>query len=296
MLPPGAGVTCIKWVSGSETVFWAGYDDGSVVVWDRDRNDPGSEFYPKEDIAARMAGLWKEQQPSSGTISVHQVTRSVFWTYKAGRNGGPAQFVAPTDSPIARPPSAGSNANPVAYHKVSKKAITALAFSPDCQHVGIASADGLLKLVDYHSERLTDTFSGYFGGITCLAWSPDGKFLLLGGQDDLISVLSLPLRRVVARAEGHSSWVTALQFDQWRCTDKVYRFGSVGEDGRLCLWDFGPHSLHRPRGTMRRARGNEQDGSKGEVIHPLLPRGEVAIIYPVAVSWAGTKILLWSND
>lgn len=134
------------------------------------------------------------------------------------------------------------------------------------------------------AHRLTDTFPSYFGGITTTAWSPDGKFLLTGGQDDLIEVLSLPLRRVLARCQGHNSWVTSVQFDRFRCTERVYRFGSVGEDGRLCLWDFGMHSLHRPRGTVKRMR--TADGgteNRLEVVHPVLPRGDVAMIYPVVV-------------
>lgn len=39
-----------------------------------------------------------------------------------------------------------------------------------------------------------------------------------------------------------------MAFDPWRCDDKNYRFGSVGEDRRLCLWDFSVGMLHRPRG------------------------------------------------
>ncbi|KAI9032176.1 WD40-repeat-containing domain protein [Hyaloraphidium curvatum] len=281
ILPPGAGVTCIKWMPGSETQFMAGYDDGSVVVWDKEREDPAPDFFPKDDIAQRMAALAKETQGQQGPGTSPYNT--VFWTFKALKGTGPAVFVPPQSAgPKAQAPAPAMAAlNPVVYYKVSKRAITAISFSPDCQHVGITSMDGSLKIVDYVNERLSDTFPSYFGGITTLSWSPDGKFLLTGGQDDLIEVLSLPLRRVVARAQGHQSWVTSVQFDRWRCTDRVYRFGSVGEDARLCLWDFGMHSLHRPRGTMKKVRGGEQAESKHEIVHPVIPRGEVAVIYPV---------------
>lgn len=43
---------------------------------------------------------------------------------------------------------------------------------------------------------------------------------------------------LVARCQGHESWVSDIAVDLWRCDDRNYRFGSVGEDGRLCLWDF----------------------------------------------------------
>jgi hypothetical protein len=52
---------------------------------------------------------------------------------------------------------------------------------------------------------------------------------------------------LVARCQGHNSWVTACAFDPWRCDERNYRFGSVGEDCRLLLWDFSVGMLHRPR-------------------------------------------------
>jgi WD40 repeat protein len=81
----------------------------------------------------------------------------------------------------------------------------------------------------------------------CVCWSPDGKYVLTGGQDDLVSIWSLAERRIVARCPGHHSWVTAVAFDPWRCDDRNYRFGSVGEDRRLLLWDFNVGMLHRPK-------------------------------------------------
>lgn len=81
-----------------------------------------------------------------------------------------------------------------------------------------------------------------------MCWSPDGKYVLTGGQDDLISIWHVPDAVLIARCQGHHSWVTSVAFDPWRCDDKNYRFGSVGEDRRLCLWDFSVGMLHRPRG------------------------------------------------
>ena len=71
--------------------------------------------------------------------------------------------------------------------------------------------------------------------------------MLTGGQDDLISIWSVTESAIVARCQGHQSWVSAVAFDPWRCDDRNYRFGSVGEDCRLCLWDFNVGMLHRPK-------------------------------------------------
>jgi WD40 repeat protein len=81
----------------------------------------------------------------------------------------------------------------------------------------------------------------------CVCWSPDGRYIVTGGQDDLVSIWSLEDSMLVARCQGHNSWVTAVAFDPWRCDERNYRIGSVGEDCRLLLWDFSVGMLHRPR-------------------------------------------------
>ena len=81
----------------------------------------------------------------------------------------------------------------------------------------------------------------------CVCWSPDGRYVVTGSQDDLVSVWSVEDRKLIARCPGHDSWVTYVAFDPWRCDDRTYRFGSVGEDCRLLLWDFNVGMVHRPR-------------------------------------------------
>ena len=129
--------------------------------------------------------------------------------------------------------------------------------------------------------RLLDCYASYFGSLHCVAWSPDGRFILVstipyskspsdrndqtGGQDDLVTIFSPWEQRVIARCQGHSSFVSALAFDDIRCDGRTYRFGSVGEDNKLILvsrkyvpcyivltvhyikWDFSSGALHRPK-------------------------------------------------
>lgn len=108
--------------------------------------------------------------------------------------------------------------------------------------------------------RLTDIYPSYYGGFICVCWSPDGKYILTGGQDDLVSIWSLDERQIVARCQGHHSWVTAVAFDRWRCDERNYRFGSVGEDCKLLLWDFSVGMLHRPKAVSSLLRISCRDG------------------------------------
>lgn len=96
-------------------------------------------------------------------------------------------------------------------------------------------------------SRLLHVFRGYYGGLMCVCWSPDGRYIVTGGQDDLVSIWSLEDSMLVARCQGHNSWVSGVAFDPWRCDERNYRIGSVGEDCQLLLWDFSVGMLHRPR-------------------------------------------------
>lgn len=125
---------------------------------------------------------------------------------------------------------------------------TDFAMSPDDQYCAVTSEDGCLRIIECSSQRLLDTFQGYFGALTCVNWSPDGRFVLTGGQDDLACVWSPFEQRIVARCEGHSSFLTGLSFDPWRCDSRTQRFASVSEDCKLILWDLSSAALQRPKG------------------------------------------------
>ncbi|KAI9883325.1 MAG: hypothetical protein M1823_004913 [Watsoniomyces obsoletus] len=213
----------IRWIPGSENLFLAAHGDGSLIVYDKEKED--APFVPEDNLSPRPAAA-----PVQEAGVVLQVDKSV--------NSSSQKF------------------NPVACWKLSKQRINAFAFAPDGQHLAVVSEDGTLRLLDYLREELLDVYSSYYGGFTCVCWSPDSKYILTGGQDDLVSIWSLTERRLVARCEGHQSWVSYVAFDPWRCEDGSYRFGSVGEDCRLLLWDFSVNMLHRPKAASIRQRGS----------------------------------------
>ncbi|KAG0200124.1 hypothetical protein BGX28_006704 [Mortierella sp. GBA30] len=168
-------------------------------------------------------------------------------------------FTAPTppnDNSFQVTKPKHSKHNPIAHWQVCKKPITAFAFSPDVQHVAVVAMDGGLRIIDFQQGRLLDTFSAYFGALNCVCWSPDGKYVLTGGQDDLVTIWSFKDQRIVARCQGHQSYVTGVAFDPWRCDERNYRFGSVGEDAKLLLWDFSVGALHKPKAAVMQRRGS----------------------------------------
>lgn len=215
----------IFWVPGSDNLFMAAYMDGSMVIYDKERED--APFVFDEDAANRQ----RLTNSNEARLQI-QVQKSIYSTQ--------------------------TKTNPFAFWKISNQRINSFAFAPgDQQHlIAVVSEDGSLRIIDYLKEELVSIFYAYYGGLTCVCWSPDGKYIVTGGQDDLLSIWSVAESTLVARCRGHHSWVTSVAFDPWRCDDRVYRFGSVGEDCRLCLWDFNIGMLIRPKAATTNSSSN----------------------------------------
>ncbi|KAI8885120.1 WD40 repeat-like protein, partial [Backusella circina FSU 941] len=190
---------------------------------------------------------------------------------------------------VTRPGKNGSKHNPVVHWRLSQQGITAFAFSPDKEYVATVGKDGLLRTVEYQTERLCDVFVGYYGRLLCVAWSPDGKYILTGGQDDLVTIWSFKESRIIARCQGHRSWVTGVAFDPLHCSGNDYKFASVGEDCKLLLWDFSVNALHKPKQEHHHQYEEQflQQPSEATqhiqlpTIHPALSKCQVPFLRPI---------------
>ncbi|PNH46682.1 hypothetical protein VD0002_g8188 [Verticillium dahliae] len=291
----GTPVSEIRWIPGSDNLFLAGHMDGSLVVYDKEKED--APFVPEEELA------------TNGVANGDTATDS-------GESSAPKNVNPNTRIHIYKSVhSKNQKVNPVAAWKLSNQRINAFAFSPDNRHLAVVSEDGSLRIIDYLKEELLDLYHSYYGGLISVCWSPDGKYVLTGGQDDLISIWSVIDHAIIARCQGHQSWVTSVAFDPWRCDDKNYRFGSVGEDRRLCLWDFNVGMLSRPKAASVRQRGSissrfpgsttlqrletgntttsgrlrsnsalstaDIDDDEEGIVHPVEPRSHTAMLPPV---------------
>lgn len=223
-----SAVTDIKWVPGSSNYFVTTHANGSLIIFDKERED--GRF-------AMNGGLNHQDLRSTETF---RIVKSL--------KGDPAG-VAATSAAAAKEKE---KYNPIAMYKMSNRALTSVTFSPDRQTLVVTSNDGFMRFLDLGTETVTDIFPSYYDGILCAAFSPDGLYLATGGQDDLVTIWNVKKKTVVARGYGHQSWVRRVAFDQWNCDEFNYRVGSVGEDGNLILWDFAPKNLARPKAQRRK--------------------------------------------
>ncbi|KAF7295514.1 Catabolite repression protein creC [Mycena indigotica] len=226
--------TAVRWVPSSSTLFLVAHADGTIIVYDRDRED--GSFTPQDPSRATIEILPDGQRVSKEWDPIDSIFVTMPpWHPVSSSNG-------PVVSKVDKVPK-----NPVSHWRVSRRSVVDFVFSPDVKHVAAISEDGCLRVIDALAEQLVDCYASYFGALTSVAWSPDGRFILTGGQDDLLTLFSPWEQRVVARCQGHSSFVSAVAFDDLRCDGRTYRFGSVGEDNKLILWDFSSGALHRPK-------------------------------------------------
>jgi WD40 repeat protein len=213
-------VSDIRWLPNSENLFLAAHMDGSLIVYDKEKEDAA---FVSEEVPVIEDGLSETEKKLRKLLTIKKSVNSK--TQKT---------------------------NPVSYWQISRSKVNAFEFSPDRRHLAVVSEDGAFRIIDFLRERLLHHYMSYYGGMMCVCWSPDGRYIVTGGQDDLVSIWSLEESMLVARCQGHNSWVTGVQFDPWRCDDRNYRIGSVGEDCQLLLWDFSVGMLHRPRAVCRK--------------------------------------------
>ena len=112
-------VSDIRWIPGSDNLFLASHMDGTLVVYDKDRDD--ATFVPEETAPTKS----QQRVESNEAASLH-VNKSVN--------------------------SKNQKTNPVAFWKISNQKTTAISFSPDCRHLAVVSDDGSLRIIDYLKE------------------------------------------------------------------------------------------------------------------------------------------------
>ncbi|KAG0503944.1 hypothetical protein HPP92_004016 [Vanilla planifolia] len=192
--------TCVAWVPDGDGIFVVAHADGNLYVYEKHKDGVADPSFPA--------------------------------------------IKDPTQFSVSHARS--SKCNPIMRWHICQGSINDISFSTDGTYLATAGRDGYLRVFDYSKEQLFCGGKSYYGALLCCAWSPDDKYILIGGEDDLIQVWSMEDRKVVAWGEGHNSWVSGVAFDSyWLAPNPdgteqiaIYRFGSVGQDTQLLLWDL----------------------------------------------------------
>lgn len=113
--------------------------------------------------------------------------------------------------------------------------LSRIAISPDGTQLATASFDGTVKLWDVATRREIYTVREHISIVNGVAFTPDGRFLLSAGAepDRRVLVTERASGRVVQRLAGHPKGVSAVA-----PLPDNRRAVSVGEEGRVTLWDL----------------------------------------------------------
>ncbi|RDX72731.1 creC, partial [Mucuna pruriens] len=243
-----------------------------------------------QDVGKKLVGAQHYNKDGSVNNRQHLIPCDIFCFYRctciAWVPGGDGAFVvAHADGNLYNKDGAGdssfpivkdqtqfsvsharySKSNPIARWHICQGSINSISFSTDGAYIATVGRDGYLRVFDYLKEQLICGGKSYYGALLCCTWSMDGKYILTGGEDDLVQVWSMEDRKVVAWGEGHNSWVSGVAFDSLPNSNDNgetvrYRFGSVGQDTQLLLWDLEMDEIVVP---LRRPSGGSPTYSAG---------------------------------
>ncbi|KAL7622343.1 hypothetical protein AAE478_007847 [Parahypoxylon ruwenzoriense] len=116
-------VSQIRWIPGAENLFLAAHMDGTLIVYDKEKED--AIFSPEED-ETRPNG-----EAAAPKVVDHFKEINVFKSVH----------------------SKNQKSNPVAVWKLSNQRINAFEFSPDNRHLAVVSEDGTMRIIDYLKEE-----------------------------------------------------------------------------------------------------------------------------------------------
>jgi catabolite repression protein CreC len=114
-----SAVSHVKWIPGSENLFLAAHMDGTMVVYDKEKED--APFFADEVMHEENNVFIDDDN------TILNVIKSVN--------------------------STNQKTNPVACWSVSGHRINQFEFSPDSRHLAVVSEDGCLRVIDYLKER-----------------------------------------------------------------------------------------------------------------------------------------------
>jgi len=114
-----SAVSDIRWLPNSDNLFLAAHMDGSLIVYDKEKED----------------ALFLAEDQTASNEQVHGEEKKASLVVKKSVN------------------SKNQKTNPVSYWKTSNSKINAFAFSPDCRHVAVVSEDGSFRIIDFLREQ-----------------------------------------------------------------------------------------------------------------------------------------------
>ncbi|XRM40201.1 hypothetical protein ABZX51_003521 [Aspergillus tubingensis] len=111
--------------------------------------------------------------------------------------------------------------------------VTAVVFSPDCQHISSAYAD-CVTIWNSTTGQMQSNPKLHSSSLNVIAFSPDGKLIAAGSDDGLVILWGVDAEEPHRICDGHSFSVEVVQFSP---DGGLLASASSSDDGIIMLWD-----------------------------------------------------------
>ena len=246
-------VTCIKWIPGSPTSFLAAHASGCMYVYNYDVVCPNTP---------PVYQLFKQGKGFTIHTCKTKTTRNPVYKWTVGKGSINEFAFSPCGHYLAVASQDGvlrlfnyDTMEPIGRARSYFGGFLCVCWSPDGKYVVCGGEDDLVSVFSVEEKRVVVRGKGHKSWVSVVAFDsynisygelPDG--LDFSGSDEEGPSLAAAGEMIVNNNHNASSSIKdSSNADNVTC----YRFGSVGQDTLICLWDLTEDVLKQSHSMMQ---------------------------------------------
>lgn len=253
-------VTCIKWIPGSPNQFIVAHGSGQMYVYN-------------EELPASATSPHYQTFKQGDAFSVHtcktKSTRNPLYRWVVGE-GSINEFAFSVCARYLALVSQDGYLRVFNYDSMELVGLMksyfggllCVAWSPDGKYIVTGGEDDLVTVWSFHEKRVVCRGEGHKSWVNVVAFDQYTTSLgdndgtdFSGSDDDFTNVgrnnHSLLHETLRASTRSNASKSSRTSGESKLGSNVCYRFGSVGQDTSLCLWDLTEDILRQPVGRHR---------------------------------------------
>lgn len=247
-------VTCVKWVPGSESLFLVAHSSGNLYLYNVEHSC---------GTTAPHYQLLKQGESFAVHTCKSKSTRNPLLKWTVGE-GALNEFAFSPDGKFLACVSQDGflrvfNFDSVELHGTMKSyfgGLLCVCWSPDGKYIVTGGEDDLVTVWSFVDGRVIARGHGHKSWVSVVAFDPyttsveeSDPMEFSGSDEDFQDLLHFGRDR----ANSTQSRLSKRNSTESRAVSVTYRFGSVGQDTQLCLWDLTEDILF-PHQPLSRAR------------------------------------------